>query len=440
MTFRWPTAGRRGRRGRRGRAARPLALLAALLAAVPTISGCTAGDGPTPASTTAVTTTPVSIAPVTPDGLVTGPGITDSTITLGLLVDPQRDRGFSQGVNLWRDSVNASGGVCGRAVQIMTNGVAGVPADAPGAYDSVGRSTLGLMTLPAFADSGTLTTQISADQIPALTPTGTSAQLGQSRPIVVGATDDILAINALDYLSQSGRLDEGTTFGVLTDRSPSATNALAGARWWAGQNGITLDVRTLDSGGLDSGADLPDWAGVPVVLAFTDPQTTSRVAAGAPSTTTVVTSTDGYDPAQWDAAGLSAARAGRVLVSLPTPAIGSDYPAAAVVTAAFAKAGGTDPGPRLLAGYATAAIWTRLLTQACADRALTRTEIELAATTTGPSSVESLFGPSDPALPIKSALPATRVSAMATANPDAPAGMTPLTWLEGASGIDSYQP
>jgi hypothetical protein len=29
---------------------------------------------------------------------------------------------------------------------------------------------------------------------------------------------------------------------------------------------------------------------------------------------------------------------------------------------------------------------------------------------------------------------------MATANPDAPAGMTPLTWLEGASGIDSYQP
>jgi len=425
-------------------------VLAAVLAAVPTISGCTAGDGPTPASTTAVTTTPVSIAPVTPDGLITGPGITDSTITLGLLVDPQRDRGFSQGVTLWRDSVNASGGLCGRSVQIMTNGVAGVPADTPGAYDSVGRSTLGLMTLPAVADSATLTTQISADQIPALTPTGTSAQLGQSRPIVVGATDDILAINALDYLAQSGRLDAGATFGVLTDQSPSATNALAGARWWAGQNEVTLDVRTLDagapdsgasdSGASDSGAAMPDWAGVPVVLAFTDPQTTSRVAAGAPSTTTVVTSTDGYDPAQWDAAGLSAARAGRVLVSLPTPAIGSDYPAAAVVTAAYAKAGGTDPGPRLLAGYATAAIWTRLLTQACADRALTRTEIELAATTTGPSSVESLFGPSDPALPIKSALPATRVSAMATANPDAPAGMTPLTWLEGASGIDSYQP
>jgi hypothetical protein len=294
---------------------------------------------------------------------------------------------------------------------------------------------LGLITLPAAADSPTLTTRISADQIPTLTPTGTSAQLGPSRPIVVGATDDILAINALDYLTQSGSLASGARVGVLTDQSPSATNALAGARWWAGQNEVTLDVRTLDAG-----ADPPDWAGVPVVLAFMDPATTSRVAAAAPATTTVVTSTDGYDPVQWEDNGLAAARAGRVLISLPTPAVGSDYPAAAVVTAAFAKAGGTDPGPRLLAGYATAAIWTRLLTQACADRALTRTEIERAATTTGPSSVESLFGPSDPALPIKSALPATRVSAMATANPDAPAGMTALTWLEGASGIDSYRP
>ena len=410
----------------------PLALLAAAFVT----SGCSAGNDPNPTTTpTTATTTPVSIAPVTPDGLVTGPGITDSTITLGLLVDPERDRGFTEGVTLWRDSVNGSGGLCGRVVQIMTNGAAGVPADAPGAYDSVGRSTLGLITLPALADSATLTTRISADQIPTLTPTGTSAQLGPSRPIVVGATDDILAINALDHLAQSGSLDPGATVGVLTDQSPSAANALAGARWWAGQNDVTLEVRTLDAG-----ADLPDWAAVPVVLAFTDPPTTSRVAAGAPSTTTIVTSTDGYDPAQWDEAGLSAARTGRVLVSLPTPAIGSDYPAAAVVTAAFAKAGGTDPGPRLLAGYATAAIWTRLLNQACADRALTRTEVELAATTTGPSSVESLFGPSDPALPIKSAQPATRVSAMATANPDAPAGMTPLTWLEGASGIDSYQP
>ncbi len=425
MTYRWPAA------GRRGRAVGSFALLAAAL----TISGCTAGDDPIPASTTAVASTPVSITPVTPDGLVTGPGVTDSTITLGMLVDPARDRGFTQGVTLWRDSVNAAGGLCGRSVQVMTNGAAGVPADAAGAYDAVGRSALGLITLPATADAATLTTRISADQIPALTPTGTSAQLGPSRPIVMGATDDILAINALDYLAQSGRLEDGATVGVLTDQSPSAANALTGANWWAAQNQVTLDVRTAEAG-----AAPPDWQGVPVVLAFTDPQTTSGLAAAVPSNTTVVTSTDGYDPARWDEAGLAAARAGRVLVSLPTPAIGSDYPAAAVVTAAYAKAGGTEPGPRLLAGYATAAIWTRLLTQACTDRALTRTEIDLAITTTGPSSVESLFGPADPALPVKSALPATRVSAMATANPDAPAGMTPLTWLEGASGIDSYQP
>jgi hypothetical protein len=41
---------------------------------------------------------------------------------------------------------------------------------------------------------------------------------------------------------------------------------------------------------------------------------------------------------------------------------------------------------------------------------------------------------------VQSGLPATRVSAMSTADPGAPAGVTPLTWLQAASGIEDYVP
>ena len=110
----------------------PGVAFACLLGAV-LLAGCTT-DGsvasptaaqPSPATTAVVTS--ASIVPVTPDGLSTGPGVTDEAITLGLLVDPERDRGFSQGVELWRTSINNSGGICGRTVELIGNGRAGCP-------------------------------------------------------------------------------------------------------------------------------------------------------------------------------------------------------------------------------------------------------------------------------------------------------------------------
>jgi ABC-type branched-subunit amino acid transport system substrate-binding protein len=396
-------------------------------------------DRPLPTAT-AVTTTPAtptaeSITPVTPDGLITGPGVSDAAITLGLLVDSTRDRGFSDGVELWQQAVNTSGGLCGRTVQLVTTGVAPVPNDVLQAYDAVGRDAIGLITLPPPAESAALNTGIAADQIPTLTPAGTSAQLGPGRPIVVGPTQDILAINGLDYLLQSGRLEQGGHVGVLTDGSAWADNALRGARWWAKERGVVLDERESDPDAAPA-----DWGAATAVLALTDSRDTERLVLAAPAKVTILTMIDGYDPANWSADALAAAAAGRVLVSTAAPAYGSDYPAAVAVASRAAAAGRSTPGARLFDGYATGLSWARLLTQACADRALTRRAVEAASTTVGPASVDSLFGQSNPAQPVQSGLPATRVSAMSTADPSAPAGLRPLTWLQAAPGIEDYVP
>jgi hypothetical protein len=71
---------------------------------------------------------------------------------------------------------------------------------------------------------------------------------------------------------------------------------------------------------------------------------------------------------------------------------------------------------------------------------LTHAGIRAAMTSVGPASVDSLFGPSDPSLAVKSALPATRVSSVAVADPKAPGGLRPLIWLQAAPGISDYQP
>ncbi len=405
-------------------------------------------EGVDPSGSATAVTTP-SITPVTPDGLITGPGVTDDSITLGVLVDAADDRGFVAGVQLWQEAVNTSGGLCGRRIQLATAGTAGVPANTGRAYEAVGRSVLGLVILRS-PDQDDLSVRISADQIPTLTPTGRSTALGPTLPIVVGATADVLAINGLDYLESTERTRSGGTVGVLSDGSPTAENALNGARWWAADRGVTLDVRTVgtttpvpgSAGNTPAGSapGLTSWGPATAVLSLTDAATTGRLVAGTPAELTILTTIDGYDPGAWPAPALAAAASGRVVVSTSTPAYGSDYPAAVSVAARAAAAGLPAQGPRFFEGYATGVSWDRLLTQACTDRSLTRPSIEQAMTTVGPASVDSLFGPTDPGLVVQSGLPATLVSAVSRAAPSVVGGLAPVTWPEAASGIEDYRP
>lgn len=422
----------------------------------------TAGPADTRTGAPPKTTTAASITPVTPDGLLTGPGVTDDEISLAVLAGADRDRGFNEGVRLWQRSVNTSGGLCGRTIELRANGADGIPADPAEAYRSVGTSVLGLLTLPpatsgdgagSTASSTSTTTgaipsdggdatgrdvaggetalaaSIAADQVPAVAPTGTSAQLGPTRPMVVGATADILTINGLDYLLRAGMLRPGDEVGVLTDGSATALDALHGARWWAQENGLDLDVReNTAAAGWTAGVVLVPSGASAVASLITDRPAVS-----------VLTLLDGFDPGSWSADAATAA-AGRVYVATPAPAYGSDYPAAVAVSSMAAAVGATTPGPRTLDGYATGATWGRLIGQACADRSLTRAGIWTAATTVGPAPSTSLFGAADPGLPIASALPATRVSSVSVVDAAAPTGLRPLIALESASGIADYQP
>ena len=335
------------------------------------------------------------------------------------------DRGFSTGVELWRRAVNTSGGICGRTID--TEAKTAAESMATG-YARIAGSTLGLITLPDQSDRAILSTLVSADQFPTLALAGSSAELTRTGPVVIAATEDIKAINALAYLRSTDKLPKGSTLGVLTDTSADAANALAGATWWAARNGVTLVKRST------TGNSVGLWPGVDTVLVLAGPTQVAAVLKGTGRNVDVVTNLDGDDPAQIPNPQ------GRLLVTLAAPAYGSDNPGAAAVANAFVASGQAHPGPEVMSGYGVAATWGRLLVQACTERALTHAGIRTAMTSVGPASVDSLFGPSDPGLVVKSALPATRVSSVALADPKAPGGLRPLIWLQAAPGISDYQP
>ncbi|MBM9466454.1 ABC transporter substrate-binding protein [Nakamurella leprariae] len=409
--------------------------LVAVLAVV-SVAGCTSTPELTPSTGMATSsdavrpTSSALITPVTPNGLLTGPGVTATTVALGVLVDPDRDRGFTDGVRLWQQVVNSTGGVCGRTVTLATNGTGGVPADPAQAYPVIGRQVLGLVALGP-ADPGTSwLDDAAADQIPTVVPSGADAQLGPDRPVVVGATAGVQLINTLAYLAAQGTLPDGGRLGVVGDGSPESDDALAGLRWWAADHDVDVMVRASDEP-LDGAI----WTGVPVVVSLAGPQPTGQVLETVPADTMVITGVDGYRPDVWSEAARAAVD--RVVVMTPVPAYGSDQPRAADVMAWYQAAGGTAPGARLLSGFGTAQVWGRMLLDMCEDADLTRSAAWRAVATMGPAPSDSLFG----AVELSRVLggrPATVVSALARGDLDAPAQLTPLTWLGAAEDVERY--
>ena len=88
---------------------KPPAFTALVLAASLVLTGC-GGDDDEASSTGA-------------DGVLTGPGVTADSITLGRLTDatgPFKNLSLNlqAGETLWLDEINAAGGVCGRQIKV----------------------------------------------------------------------------------------------------------------------------------------------------------------------------------------------------------------------------------------------------------------------------------------------------------------------------------
>ncbi|MEJ7651018.1 MAG: hypothetical protein WKF57_18550 [Nakamurella sp.] len=489
--------------------------LAATLCAVGVfVTGCTGTDSAPPSSVggssasvtssasslASVAQTVPSLTPVTDAGLVTGPGVDDASLSLGLVVDAERDQGFSTGVRLWARAFNGAGGVCGRTVELITASSAQSGADA---YRYLAASSLGLITLPALDDQADLDAKIAADQLPAVAPEGTLSDLETTGgPIVLGATADILAINTAAHWIADGTLAPGSAVGVyldLSDGDLDATDAVTSLQWWATRAQVELVVirpgeqiptavgaiyapgsaggveelvtRVAAGRGLASavptglatttptapsgtgGVPTSGSGGVGSAGSSTAPSTTTPSSTAPSSTTPVTRGPSGAGPRPIAAGGpiaiatdvdgvrdvlRSPTSVGAVTVASVTPAFTAVHPIGSALAQAFASAG-LSPGLRSFEGYAVGEAWGRVLGPMCAARTLTRSAATTQWTDLAPAAADSIIGPTQPSNQLTATLPNSRVSALSVVDPTQDTGVRPLTLLESASDIGAYR-
>lgn len=344
---------------------RLLALSAGLIAAALALSGCgTKGTG-----------SPEQGAP----------GVTADSITLGVITDltgpfAAGARQQLAGAQIYWDSVNADGGVCGRQVQLLVRDHQYDPQLAVSAYSEISSQVLGLQISLGSPTTAAIRPQVEQDGMPTIPISFSPSLLDSEALIVPGTTYDVEMVNAVDYLIEQGELASGDTIGYVYLQGEFGEPGFAGASYAAQRNGIEVLGRQIDPTVPDLATQIGEFrrAGVSAIfLSATPPQ----VASAASVATTegfevpIVASIPGWAPELMDTAAAQAL-VDRVRIVSPVAPFNSDAPGPTQLRELFGQQPREVPASwGVSLGYALGAIMDQTLARTCEDGELTRESV-----------------------------------------------------------------
>lgn len=215
-------------------------------------------------------------------GSQNGPGVTDKTITLGALMDLTKvfaagSKGILEGTNLYWDSVNKDGGVCGRQVKLDVQDHGYDPQKAVSLYRDMSPNVLDVMVLGSPVISA-LKSSFDQDNMMVTMAAWTSQVLPDPHFLITGATYDVETINALDWLTREHGLQKGDKVGIVYFEGDYGGNALQGAQYAADKLGLSLVPFSIKPTDTDMSAQVNSMkqAGVKAILdAAAAPETAS---------------------------------------------------------------------------------------------------------------------------------------------------------------------
>jgi ABC-type branched-subunit amino acid transport system substrate-binding protein len=312
----------------------------------------------------------------------TGPGVSDDTIRLGVLTDQSgpfagASLGIAQGRQLFWDSRNEAGGVCGRTVEFDVKDHAYNAQNATSLYAAMEPDVLAFDELLGSPMIAALVPTIAEDAVLTMAVSFSSTLLDNPYVVVTGATYDIEMINALQWLVDEGRVAAGETVGHIYLEGDYGENALAGARFAAEQLGVTISEQKVQPTDTDLTAQVTalDEAGAKVVLlTTTPPQAASAVSIAQANglDLSFVGSNPSFSPALLESPAAAALQDSYVMVSSIAP-YASDAPGPSTVRDAYsASFADQTPTHFVLYGYAQGEVMAQILEAACASGALTR--------------------------------------------------------------------
>ncbi|GAB3309604.1 ABC transporter substrate-binding protein [Epidermidibacterium keratini] len=188
-------------------------------------------------------------------------GVTDDTITLGVLTDMSgifKATGLAatQGNQLWVDEINAEGGICGRQIKLNVQDHGYKADNAIPLYDKIREDILGIIQLNGSPPLAALKQRLTNDNILAVPTSTASANLDSPAVLMVGQTYDIETINGLSLLKKEGKIAEGDKIGHIYVDSEYGQNALLGSKYFTEQNGMELVSEAVSASDTDMTATM----------------------------------------------------------------------------------------------------------------------------------------------------------------------------------------
>jgi ABC-type branched-subunit amino acid transport system substrate-binding protein len=318
-----------------------------------------------------------------------GPGITASTIKLGVLTDlsgvfAPLAKPLTQANQLFWKQQNAKGGVCKRTVQLDIKDHGYDPQKAVVQYRDMSQSVAALQQLLGSPVTAALLPTLKTDSMLSLLSAWPSSLLSNDNIIVVGTTYDIEMINGLDYLLSKGLIKKGEKIGHLYFEGEYGENGLKGSKYFASKNGMTVVEQKIKATDTDMAGQVAAFkrAGVKAIAVTTAPTQLASVAGIAASqgmTVPIVGNNPTYDPALLKTPAAKVIKANAYISGSIAPwtvdkpqvkKVGDDF------TAAYPK---SDPKAAVQFGYAQAQVMYEILNQGCKNKDLSRAGLVKAA-------------------------------------------------------------
>lgn len=378
-------------------------------------------------------------------GVKTDKGVTDTTITLGVMGDTSGvfknlGAGLNAGNQLWADDINAAGGICNRQVklEIVDHGYKADTAKT--LYPQLEPKVLGIVQLLGSPVLAALKQNLIDDNVTAAPASWSSQVLNNPNIMMIGTTYDLEIVNGLAYLQQQGLIKDGDTIGHIYIDGEYGGNGLKGSQYYASKHGLTIKEAKITSTDTDLTNIVTGFKGAGVkaiVLTTTPGQTASAMSANAALglSVPVLGNNPTFDPVLLSSPAKDAL--GKLYVAASNAPYSSKTAKAVQVVKEYEQKYPDRPrNAGVITGYTEALVWQAVLTKACESKDLSRAGVQTALKSLTSVKTDDLVATLDYSSP---GSPPTRGVYIAKVDPGAPGGLTEVAPLFTAPDAAGYK-
>lgn len=317
------------------------------------------------------------------NSLKTGPGVTDTTITLGVLTDlsgvfAALAKPLTAAQELYWEKQNAAGGACDRKVELVIKDHGYDPQKAVSLYRDISPRVAGLQQLLGSPVAAALLPAMDRDDMYAGLAAWPSSLLSNDNVQITGTTYDLEIVNGIDFLLEKGLIKTGDKLGHVYFEGDYGENALQGSEYAAEQHNLSIVKQKIKPTETDMSAQISVFKrqGVRAILVSAAPgQTASAagVAKGAGLNVPILANGPGFAPQLLKTPAAAALRRNLYVVSSVAP-LTLDEPGVAPVVAAWKAEHAGEPAAAIsvVFGWAMAKLMNEVLDKACENKDLSR--------------------------------------------------------------------